>query len=175
MTTPFKASAIAVAGALSPLAERLSVVNTLLYRDGVWEGDSTDGEGVLLALGWRGIRVAGKRVAVIGVGGAGRVAALALELGGADVLLVNRDEARGAQIAAGLAALCAAFRFSRRGRTSHATSLGRKAADPLPFDVEGIAPGAVVVDPSTAPSRAAARPPPERGALAIDGCVVPLG
>ncbi|HXT52112.1 MAG TPA: type I 3-dehydroquinate dehydratase, partial [Thermoanaerobaculia bacterium] len=57
VTTPFKASAVAVAGALSPLAERLSVANSLVLRDGVWEGDSTDGEGVLQALAWNGVPV----------------------------------------------------------------------------------------------------------------------
>jgi len=179
VTTPFKASAIAVAGALSPLAERLSVANTLLCRDGVWEGDSTDGEGVLLALGWRGIRVAGKRVAVIGTGGAGRVAALALELGGADVLIVNRDEARGAQIAAGLELPFAPLQgFSAEGVDIlvQATSLGRNSTDPLPFDVDGIAPGAAVVDlvygaePTPLLQAAAAR-----GAVTIDGREVLLG
>ncbi len=102
VTTPFKASAVAVAGALSPLAERLSVANSLVCRDGVWEGDSTDGEGVLNALGWRGVPVAGARVAIVGAGGAGRVAGLVLSLAGAAVTMVNRDAERGAAVAAEL-------------------------------------------------------------------------
>ena len=179
VTTPFKASAVAVAGALSPLAERLSVANTLVCHDGVWEGDTTDGEGVLLALGWRGVNVAGARVALVGAGGAGRVAALVLALAGAAVTVVNRDVERGTAVAAELAL---PFRpladFSAAGFdiVVQATPLGRREGDALPFPVDELGPGMVVVELiyGTAPTPLA-RAAAAAGAAVVDGREVLLG
>ncbi len=179
VTTPFKASAVAVAGALSPLAERLSAANTLVCHDGVWEGDSTDGEGVLLALAWHDVPVAGARVAVIGAGGAGRVTALALAAAGAAVTLVNRDAERGAAVATELG-----LPFSRLADFSpagfdvvvQATTVGRRSGEGPPFPVEELGPGKVVVelvygDTPTALAAAATA----RGAALVDGREVLLG
>jgi 3-dehydroquinate dehydratase/shikimate dehydrogenase len=179
VTTPFKASAVAVAGALSPLAERLSVANSLVYRDGVWEGDSTDGEGVLNALAWRGLPVAEARVAVVGAGGAGRVAALVLSLAGAAVTLVNRDAERGAAVAAELGVAfqpLAGFSAAGFDVVVQATPVGRGATDPLPFPADELGPGMVVVeliygDQPTPLARAAAA----AGAAVVDGREVLLG
>ena len=71
ITTPHKDVAFAVAGATSPLGDRLQTVNMLTPCKGVWEGESTDAEGVVEALRARGFEPRGLRVAVIGCGGAG--------------------------------------------------------------------------------------------------------
>ncbi len=179
VTTPFKASAVAVAGALSPLAERLSVANTLVCREGVWEGDSTDGEGVLQALAWRGVPVAGARVAVVGAGGAGRVAAFVLAQAGAEVTVVNRDGERGGAVAAELGLPFAALaEFSPAGFdvVVQATPVGRQASDPLPFAVEELGPGVVVVELIYGPEPTPlARAAVAAGAAVIDGREVLLG
>ena len=47
ITAPFKGSALAVAGAASPLVERIGAVNTLIRQAGVWEAEVTDPVGVL--------------------------------------------------------------------------------------------------------------------------------
>ena len=47
VTAPDKRIAMAVAGATSPLVDRIGSANTLVFRDGVWEAESTDPEGVL--------------------------------------------------------------------------------------------------------------------------------
>jgi shikimate 5-dehydrogenase len=145
----------------------------------VWEGDTTDGEGVLLALGWRSVGVAGARVAVVGAGGAGWVASLVLSLAGAAVTVVNRDVERGAAVAAELAL---PFRpladFSAAGFdvVVQATPLGRREGDALPFPVDELGPGMVVVEliygaAPTPLARAAAA----AGALVVDGREVLLG
>ena len=46
VTTPFKRVAVAVGGAVSPLAEWTGSANTLFKREGIWKADSTDGMGV---------------------------------------------------------------------------------------------------------------------------------
>jgi 3-dehydroquinate dehydratase / shikimate dehydrogenase len=179
VTTPFKASAVAVAGALSPLAERLSVANTLVFHDGVWEGDSTDGEGVLRALEAHGVRVPGARTAVVGAGGAGRVAALALAMAGAEVTLVNRDVERGSAVAAELEVPflpLAEFSPSGFDVVIQATSVGRDPSDPLPFAARELGPGMVLVElvygAMLTPLAAAAA---AQGAVVVDGREVLLG
>ena len=179
VTAPFKPSAVAVAGALSPLAERLSAVNTLVLRDAVWEGENTDCEGVVMALQWRGVTLGGTRAGVLGAGGAGKATAFALAMEGCEVTVANRDEARGAAVAAEVDlpfAPLAELDPAGFGIVVNATALGRRADDPLPVDPMRLDPGAVVVDlvygrEATALGAAAAA----RGLQVVDGREVLLG
>jgi 3-dehydroquinate dehydratase/shikimate dehydrogenase len=178
VTTPHKEVAFAVAGANSPLSERLQAVNTLTPRRGVWEGESTDAEGVVEALRSRGVEPRGRRVVVVGCGGAGRAAALGLATVGAKVVLANRGPERG--MAAAEALGLPFVPLAELGRSGageagfeiyvHATPLGRRAADELPLPVALLPTGAVVVDlvygDSPTPLVTAAR---ERGLAAIEG------
>ncbi|HEX5759799.1 MAG TPA: type I 3-dehydroquinate dehydratase, partial [Thermoanaerobaculia bacterium] len=59
VTAPHKEAALALAGAESPLAARIGAANTLVCRDGVWEAEATDPDGVLLPLAERGVEPAG--------------------------------------------------------------------------------------------------------------------
>jgi 3-dehydroquinate dehydratase / shikimate dehydrogenase len=102
ITAPFKAAALAVAGAESPLAGLIGGANTLVLRQGVWEAESTDVEGVVEPLRERGIEIEGRRAAVVGAGGAGRAAAVGLSRAGARVTLFNRSAERGEKAAAEL-------------------------------------------------------------------------
>jgi len=99
ITAPFKAAALAVAGAESPLAGLIGGANTLVLRQGVWEAESTDVDGVVEPLRERGIKVEGRRAAVVGAGGAGRAAAVGLSRAGARVTLFNRSRERGEKAA----------------------------------------------------------------------------
>ena len=149
VTTPHKDVAFAIAGATSPLAQCLQAVNTMTLRQGVWEGESTDGEGVVAALGARGVQPAGRRAAVLGCGGAGRAAALALARAGARVVLVNRGAERGLAAARTLdLPFVALDEMDPAGHDLfvHATPLGRAPADALPLPLARVAPGSVVVD-----------------------------
>ncbi len=148
----------------------------MILRAGVWEAESTDPERVVLQILARGIDVKGQRAAVIGAGGAGLSAAVGLAPAGARVTLVNRNETRGRIAAAELHLAFApleGFDPSGFDILFQATSLGRKDGDPLPFAVERIRPGAVVVDLvyraetlEPTPLLAAAI---AQGAVAIDG------
>lgn len=173
ITTPHKESALAVAAAPSPRAELIGALNTLVSNDGVWEGETTDPEGVVLPLRARGLDLSSRRAAVVGVGGAGRAAAEGLLVAGAQVTLVNRDVERGQQ-AATLLKLpfipLAEFQPAPFDLIVNATALGRQADDPLPFAVDGLAPETVVVDlvykEEPTPLVRAAR---ERGLATVDG------
>ena len=78
-------------GGLSEEAERFGAVNTVCLRDGKWYGYNTDGQGLLLALGRLGADPEGKRVMVLGAGGASKAVSLSLAKAGANVALCNRS------------------------------------------------------------------------------------
>lgn len=149
VTTPHKEVAFAVAGAASPLADRLLAANTLVLRRGVWEAESTDGFGVLGALAARGVGPRGRRAAVVGCGAAGRAAAFALARAGATVALANRGADRGLAAARALGLPFVPLAELDPGRCDlfvNATPLGRAANDELPLPVGRLAPESVVVD-----------------------------
>lgn len=149
VTSPYKSAALAIAGASSPLAQRVDSGNTLLLRDDVWEAETTDLDGVILPLRARGLELRGVPVAVVGCGGAGRAAAAGLVAAGARVVLVNRTDARGQHLAnllrvpfLPLAELdCGAFDVM-----VNATSVGGSPDEDPPWVVARMKPGAVVVD-----------------------------
>ena len=149
VTAPYKEAALAVAGASSPRADHIGAANTLVWDDGVWEAESTDPEGVTLALEAAGVVIGGARAAVVGCGGAGRAAAYGLEIAGAGVTLVNRNEERGEKAAADLRLpFIPLTGFDPRGFdiVVHATSLGHRDDDEPAFAIDRLHPGTAVVD-----------------------------
>jgi 3-dehydroquinate dehydratase/shikimate dehydrogenase len=171
VTTPHKDVAFAVAGATSPLANRLQAVNTLTLRGGVWEGESTDAEGVVAALAARGIETRGRRAAV--VGGAGRVPRSGWLLAGAQVSIVNRGSERGLAAARTLGlpfVPLAELDVEDFRLFVHATPLGRGAADELPLPVAKLTPDSAVVDLvyGEGPTRLVEEAR-RRGLMAVDG------
>lgn len=174
VTAPHKEIALAVAGATSPLAERLGGANTLVLREGVWEAESTDPDGVIGPLQAREVRLAGRRAAVLGAGGGGRAAALGLRKCGAEVAIVNRSRERGTRAAHHLGVAFVAletFDPSRFDLVVNATPLGQGDDGRLAFDPGRLPEGAVVVDmvyrrDGPTPLVAAAR---RFGLTAVDG------
>lgn len=149
VTSPHKRIASAVAGARSPLVDLIASANTLVYRNEVWEAESTDGEGVVSALLETGTSVAGASAAVIGAGGAGRSILVALSQAGASVTLVNRNQERGQMAASRMRVPYRALEAFDPGGFDivvNATPLGSKAGDPLPVEPSRIDRGAVVLD-----------------------------
>jgi 3-dehydroquinate dehydratase / shikimate dehydrogenase len=239
ITAPFKAAALAVAGAESPLAGLIGGANTLVLRQGVWEAESTDPDGVVEPLRERGIAIEGRRAAVVGAGGAGRAAAVGLSRAGARVTMFNRSAERGERAAEELGIECRALgelggaivdfemvvnatpvgrgaevgmgveawaggaeagvggqvragqqaSQARRGDAARRgeqaprgdqAQRGERAVDePLPFPVDRLRPGTVVIDlvyrrPEEGPTPLLAAAA-ARGALTVDGREVLLG
>ena len=79
VTVPFKLEAAALATSLSERAQAAGAVNTLVFADGAIAGDNTDGAGLVNdILRNAGFAIAGKRVLLLGAGGAARGAILPL-------------------------------------------------------------------------------------------------
>ncbi len=101
ITSPFKADVIPYLDEVEADARKIGAVNTVVQSAGRFVGYNTDVAGVLGALKESGFEQAGKKTVVLGAGGAGRAAALALLSSGADVVIVNRSFQR-AEEAAGI-------------------------------------------------------------------------
>lgn len=112
VTLPFKTEAHAWVSRLSERADAAGAVNTL-YRaaDGVVVGDNTDGIGLVRDITQlQGVALSGKRVMLLGAGGAARGAVLPLlAAGAAAVLVVNRTVAKAEQLAARFGVSAAGF------------------------------------------------------------------
>ncbi|MBS3916242.1 MAG: shikimate dehydrogenase [Sulfuritalea sp.] len=73
VTVPFKLEAYELAGTRSPRAEVAKAVNTLVFSATGIHGDNTDGLGLVADLTRNlGIRLAGRRLLLLGAGGAAR-------------------------------------------------------------------------------------------------------
>ncbi len=97
LTIPHKVAVIPHLDALSMEAQLIGAVNTVRCENGRLIGENTDGKGFLRALRQdAGIDPAGKRVALLGAGGAARaIAAEMLLAGAAGLTVLNRGVERG--------------------------------------------------------------------------------
>ena len=93
VTIPYKKAVIPHCAQLSPIAEKLGSVNVLIHRkDGTLYGDNTDAYGFAGMVAHSGIAVAGKKVLVLGSGGASATVCAVLEqLGAASVTVISRS------------------------------------------------------------------------------------
>jgi shikimate dehydrogenase len=101
-TMPFKQRAAAFADEILPTGQQVGAINVMRRKpDGRWTADIFDGAGLVRALETIGAPPAGKRVLLMGAGGAGRAIAMSLGRAGVSALtLCNRDTGRLAQLAA---------------------------------------------------------------------------
>jgi shikimate dehydrogenase len=99
ITTPFKEEVMPFLDRLSPDAELLEAVNTIINRNGELTGHNTDAHGLTGSLKEAGIRPDGKKCMVMGAGGAGKAAAKGLMDAGADVMITNRTPGKAFEFA----------------------------------------------------------------------------
>ncbi len=103
ITVPFKTEAWKLAGELGPEAERAGAVNTLLMNaKGILVGRNTDGTGLVRdILHNHGGHIVGKKILLVGAGGAARgVLQPLLTEAPAQLLIVNRTASRAHELAA---------------------------------------------------------------------------
>lgn len=102
LTIPHKVAVIPYLDRLSPEAELMGAVNTVVHRDGQLIGYNTDGQGFLRSVREdAGVDVRGKRVVFLGAGGAARAMAVEVARAGAGhITIVNRTPARGEELVA---------------------------------------------------------------------------
>lgn len=92
VTIPYKKEVIPYLSELSPTAQKMGCVNTVLRRsDGTLYGHNTDYLGFTSLVRHAGLSVAGKKVLVLGSGGASNTAVAALKDLGASPVVISRS------------------------------------------------------------------------------------
>jgi shikimate dehydrogenase len=101
VTVPFKEEAFRLASHLTPRAQAAGAVNTMTFADDGILGDNTDGAGLVRDLKANlGCDPAGRRILLLGAGGAARGVILPLLLEQpAELLIANRTEEKAARLA----------------------------------------------------------------------------
>ena len=145
VTLPLKEAAFALCATTSERARRVGSVNTLIRNDGQWQGDNTDGIGLVRDLTDRlALDLRGRRTLLLGAGGSARgVAPALLDAGVSELMIANRTPERADALADALGVPSRAHSrywddLVNAGDFAlivNATSLGRGASDEfrLPF------------------------------------------
>lgn len=191
LTIPHKVAVLPYLDELSPEAELIGAVNTVVVREGRLVGYNTDGKGFLWSLREQaGVDPAGKRLVMLGAGGAARAMGVEMALAGAaHITVVNRTRSRGEELVELLnrrTPARAEYRpwdepFSVPEGTDivlNATSIGLYPdVEAMPEVVmETIAPGMLVCDVIPNPPRTAFLQEAEaRGAQTLDGLGMLVG
>lgn len=156
VTVPFKLEAFRLATRLAPRAQAAGAVNTLVFAGGEIVGDNTDGPGLVADIVRNaGVALAGKRVLLLGAGGAARGVMLPiLNEAPHQLVVANRTVATAQQLAAEFAPVAGGAAVSGCGFDAIAT----------PFDV--------IVNATSASLSSAVPPVPAvafcQGTLALD-------
>ena len=167
-TMPHKTELLTCLDEVDEEAARYQAVNTVCIREGRAVGYNTDGEGLFRALAAHGVTVAGKRVTLLGTGGAARSTALKLLERGAESLTVcNRTVAKAEALCREAPERMRPMEFTPQALARaaeecdillNATSLGMEGTegqfDSLDF-VRALPPGAAVCDFIYAPAETA--------------------
>jgi shikimate dehydrogenase len=91
VTVPFKLEAFSLADRRSARAEAAGAANTLIFGDNGITADNTDGVGLVRDLAYLGCALEGRRILLLGAGGAARGAILPLcEAKPAELMIANR-------------------------------------------------------------------------------------
>jgi shikimate dehydrogenase len=98
VSMPFKIEILQHLDHVDPLAQRIGAVNTVVNNDGILTGYNADAHGAAEALA-QFTELSGKRVLLIGAGGAARAVAHGLRDRGASLHLVNRSPLAAQEIA----------------------------------------------------------------------------
>lgn len=91
VTMPHKSAVIDCLDEVNSTVKFLSSVNTILNRDGILSGYNTDGVGALNALKENGVALSGKKVLLLGAGGAAKAIAFALVQEVGELTILNRS------------------------------------------------------------------------------------
>jgi shikimate dehydrogenase len=156
VTVPHKPSMAALVDEVLPTGRMVGAINAARReRDGRWVGDIFDGRGSVHGLRAAGVEPRGRKILLVGAGGAGSAVAFAMaEAGAAALTIFDVDAAKARRVAEGVRHAYPAVQ-AEAGPPSpgkdhdtiiNATPMGMAPSDPLPVDPATIAPSMLVVD-----------------------------
>jgi shikimate dehydrogenase len=161
ITVPHKVRARELSARVGPWAEVSGAVSVIARTaDDKWVGDLFDGAGCVAAIRNRGVALGGKRVALLGVGGAG--AGVAVELARhapAEIRVYDPNAARAADVIARVSSLFPTQSFAsgpplldRTDILINASPIGMLDPTRTPIEATRFPPHLVVVDVITDPA-----------------------
>ncbi len=103
VTIPHKVAVIPLLERIDPLAGKMGAVNTIVNEGGLLTGYNTDAPGFLQALRSKAIEPRGKKIVVIGAGGAAKGISFILAEAGASLVILNRTLSRAEELASQIA------------------------------------------------------------------------
>lgn len=156
VTIPHKEGVLAALDEVDELAQKIGAVNTVLEREGRLFGYNTDSSAAIFSLepalgeSPEGTALSGKRVVVLGAGGAARAVVFALSEKGAKVTILNRTVERAKRLAQEVGAKWGPLSDISKMKMDvlvNATSVGMyPEVDETPVSKEIFRPGLVVFD-----------------------------
>jgi shikimate dehydrogenase len=179
LTTPHKIAALQFVDTIGPEARLTGSINAIRCgRDRLWHGENFDGLGCVRGLETAGHAIAGRRVLLLGIGGAGSAVAAAIARKGPSSLCLHDIDAGRAR------SVCAVLRGHfpssditvgppdprGAGIVINCTSLGMAGSLGMAIDPDELAPGTLVVDLVVEPEQTALLQ-----AAAARGCVIHPG
>ena len=99
VTMPHKNAVIEYLDELDPTAKTIGSVNTILNKDGKLFGFNTDGVGALNAFEQNGIKIKGKKIMLLGAGGAAKAIAFTLSQEADEMAILNRTPKQAEEVA----------------------------------------------------------------------------
>jgi shikimate dehydrogenase len=153
VTMPHKVTTIGLVDELTPTARVAGAANAVLRRDdGTLVGDQFDGAGFVRGVEGKGFSLQGKKVLVVGNGGVGSPIAASLAAAGVGAMsLFDPNAAASEGLAERLREAYPELQVATGSKDPaghdlvvNATPLGMNDDDPLPMDVDRIAPGTFV-------------------------------
>lgn len=153
VTIPHKEKVMLMLDEIDHEAEFIGAVNTVVNENGRLKGYNTDGRGFMKSLEENEITVDDKNICIVGAGGACRAVGYYLCRKASNVRLYDLDEKKADALVKDLKKLSDSVSPAREKDgmyTSdiiiHATPLGLKPDDPLPFDTDKLSPDHVIID-----------------------------
>ncbi|MCA2220120.1 MULTISPECIES: shikimate dehydrogenase family protein [Nonomuraea] len=155
VTMPHKVTTMELVDEISPAAAIAGATNAVLRReDGSLIADQFDGAGFVRGMLRKGFDPTGKRALVVGNGGVGSsIAASLAGLGMAEIGLFDPDAAASEALSQRIGLHYSDVKVVMGSRDPegydlivNATPIGMKDGDPLPVDVDRVAPGSYVGD-----------------------------
>ena len=153
VTMPHKVVSMGLVDDVTPTARIAGACNAILRRtDGTLLGDQFDGAGFVRGVQRKGLQLTGARALVSGSGGVGSAIAATLAAAGVGALALYDFHAPASEALAGrlrehyprLVVTTGSNDPAGFDLVVNATPLGMKDDDPLPFDIDRIAPGTFV-------------------------------
>lgn len=154
ITVPHKVAALELVDEVGAMGTRIGAVNVIRKQNGRLLGDNFDGIGFVRGLRARRHELTGRRVLIIGSGGAGRAVAHAvLDEKPAAIRLFDVDRTRAEDVAGELRRVSADIAVDHGAPDPtdfdvavNCTSIGMKPGDPFPLLVDRLSPSTLVVD-----------------------------